>query len=141
MDGIYGICQDIQYNLSSCNIGKAYIIKKLSRNPKTKSTVVKNKEEEITMRWKEYLEDLYEGNNETTNNIVIEEMYRVGGDEIGPSIMKSEFIKAIHDLKSNKAAGIDEIPAELWKHSGEETRDILFKMVEKDLPTKRFSTK
>jgi len=45
--------------------------------------------------------------------------------------MKSEFIKAIHDLKSNKAAGIVEIPAELWKNSGEETRNILFKMVEK----------
>lgn len=103
-----GICQDIQYNLSTCNIGKAYnIIKKLSRNPKTKSTVDKNKhgnilisEEEITMRWKEYLQDLYEGNNEITeNNIEIEEIYHVGEDEIGPSIMKSEFIKAIHDLK------------------------------------------
>jgi predicted nucleic acid-binding protein len=69
--------------------------------------VVKNKhgnilisEEEITMRWKEYLQDLYEGNNETTeNNIVIEEIYHVGEVEIGPSIMKSEFINAIHDLK------------------------------------------
>lgn len=61
--------------------------------------------------WKEYLEDLYEGNSESTeNNIEIEEMYRIGEDE---------FIKAIHNLKSNKAAGIDEIPAELWKHSGE----------------------
>jgi len=60
--------------------------------------------------------------------------------------MKSEFIKAIHDLKSNKAAGIDEIPAELWKHSGEETRDILFKVVEKTYredigSTKRFYTR
>jgi len=45
--------------------------------------------------------------------------------------MKSEFVKAIYDLKSNKAAGINEIPAELWKHSGEETRDIFFKIVEK----------
>jgi len=42
------ICQDIQYNLSTCNIGRAYnIIKKLSRNPKTKRTVVKNKEGNI----------------------------------------------------------------------------------------------
>jgi len=60
------------------------------------------------MKWKEYLEDLYEGNSKSTeNNIGIEEMYRVGEDEIGPSIMKSEFIKAIHDLKSNKAVGIN----------------------------------
>jgi len=30
------------------------------------------------MRWKEYLQDLYKGNNETTeNNIEIEEMYHV----------------------------------------------------------------
>jgi len=40
-----GVCQDIQYNLSSCNIGRAHnIIKKLSKNPKPKSTVVKNKD-------------------------------------------------------------------------------------------------
>lgn len=45
--------------------------------------------------------------------------------------MKRKFIKAIHVLKWNKTAGIDEIPAELWKHSGEETRDILLKMIEK----------
>lgn len=52
------------------------------------------------MRWKEYLEGLNEKNSETTeNNIGIEEMYRVGEDEIRPSIMKSEFIKAIHDFK------------------------------------------
>jgi len=43
--------------------------------------------------------------------------------------MKSEFIKAINDLKSNKAVGINEIPAKLWKHSEEETRNILFKML------------
>lgn len=105
MDGVW---QDVHYNLSSCNIRKAYnTIKNLSRNPKTKSKVVKNKdgnilidEEEITIRRKEYLEDLYEGNNETTeNNNGIKEMHRVGKDEIGSSIIKSEFIKAIHDLK------------------------------------------
>lgn len=61
MDG--GIRPYFQYNLSLCNIERAYnTIKKLSRNTKTKSTVVKNKggdilmdEEEISMRWKEYL--------------------------------------------------------------------------------------
>jgi len=71
-----GICQDIQYNLSTCYIGRAYnIIKKVSRNPKIKNTVVKNRDgniligkEEITMRWKEYLQDLNKGINETTEN-------------------------------------------------------------------------
>lgn len=59
------------------------------------------------MRWKEYLEKLYEGNDEAIENYVrIEEIYRVE-DEIGPSIIKSEFIEAIFDLKSNKAVGID----------------------------------
>lgn len=44
--------------------------------------MVKNKgeilmdEEEITIRWKEYLENLYEGNNEATRNYTgIKEMY------------------------------------------------------------------
>jgi hypothetical protein len=52
-------------------------------------------------------------------------MNRVKEDEIGPSIMKSEFIQAIHDLKLNKAVGIDEIPVKLWKHSGKK-RDIFY---------------
>lgn len=86
------------------------------------------------MRWKEYLEDLYERNDKTTENYIgIKEMYCVDveEDEIGPSIKKNEFIKTIHGLKSNKAAGIDEILAELWKALEEKTKDILFKMVEK----------
>jgi len=76
--------------------------------------VIKNKrdilmcEEEITMRWKEYLEDLYGGNGEITEHyIVIEEMYRIKEDEMEPRILKNEFIKAIHDMKSNKTAGIN----------------------------------
>lgn len=84
------------------------------------------------MSWKEYLEELYEGNDEATANYIgIQEIYRVKEDELGPSIIKTELNKAIHDLKSNKKVCIDEIPAELWKVVGEEMRDILFKMLEK----------
>jgi len=54
-------------------------------------------------------------------------MHHVGEYEIGPSIMKSKSIKAIYDLKSNKTADIYEISAELWKVSGEETRDVCLK--------------
>lgn len=47
-------------------------------------------DEEITMRWEEYLKELYEGNYETTENYMgIEEIYCFGEDEIGPSIMNS----------------------------------------------------
>jgi len=34
-------------------------------------------------------------------------MYRIKEDEMEPRILKNEFIKAIHDMKSNKTAGIN----------------------------------
>lgn len=57
----------------------------------------------------------------TENYIKIEEINHIEEDEIGLSIIKSEFINVIHDLKSNKAVGIDEITAELQKVVREDT--------------------
>lgn len=89
------------------------------------------KGEEIKTKWKEYLEDLYEENKMAIENYTgIEEMFRVE-DEIGSSIIKNEFTKAIHDQKSNKAVCIDKKLAELRKVVRKETRDILFQMAEK----------
>lgn len=51
--------------------------------------------------------NLYEGTGEAIENYIGIEDFQE--NEIGLSIMKSEFIKAIHELKSNIATGIDEM--------------------------------
>lgn len=49
-----------------------------------------------------------------------------GEDQI---IMRDEFEKALNELKDRKAPGIDEIPAEFIKNSGENVKDMLYEPV------------
>jgi hypothetical protein len=67
-------------------------------------------EVEIATRWKEYIEDLYEGLI-GENDMNIENIIESNKEDIGPNITKSEFIKALNELKQGKAAGVDGIPA------------------------------
>ncbi|KAL4082173.1 hypothetical protein QTP88_005266 [Uroleucon formosanum] len=76
--------------------------------------------------WKKYLEQLYEGPELTGQEIEHEE---VMDNSSNYSVLREEFDKALRDLKKKKAAGIDEIQAELWKESGESMRSELFKLI------------
>ena len=56
------------------------------------------------------------------------------------AVLREEFEKALRDLKPKKAAGIDEIQAELWKEAGENMLNELFKLIKDiyrtaDIPT------
>lgn len=111
-------CENIKMNMTANRMDKAYgIIKRLSRLPKPRSKIVKDKngklileEGEITTRWKEYIEDLYEGLiGEDSMNI--ENITESNKDDVGPIITKDEFVKALRELKQGKAAGVDNIPA------------------------------
>ncbi|KAI5731180.1 hypothetical protein M8J77_006038 [Diaphorina citri] len=53
----------------------------------------------------------------------------VEDDSKGPEIMRSEFDKALKELTEKKAAGIDDIPAELLKNMGEEYEEKLNKII------------
>ena len=81
--------------------------------------------EDKVKRWKEYLEDLYKGSN--INAKIIGES-EVEKDDMGASILRSEFDAAIRDLRRNKAPGIDDIPAELIKYAGEKTLTQRYKI-------------
>jgi hypothetical protein len=76
--------------------------------------------------WKKYLEQLYEGPELTEQEIEQEE---VMDNSSNYSVLKEEFDKALRDLKRKKAAGINEIQAELWKESGESMSSELFKLI------------
>ncbi|KAL4084163.1 hypothetical protein QTP88_027996 [Uroleucon formosanum] len=76
--------------------------------------------------WKKYLEQLYEGPELTGQEIEHEEIM---DNSSNYSVLREEFDKALKDLKKKKAAGIDEIQAELWKEFGESMRSELFKLM------------
>ena len=75
----------------------------------------------------EYIEELYGGNE--LENGVIEEEEEVEEDEMGETILRSEFKRALKDLNCRKAPGIDGIPVELLRSAGEEAIDRLYKLV------------
>ncbi|XP_050424191.1 craniofacial development protein 2-like [Adelges cooleyi] len=131
-------CKNIKINMTANRMDKAYgMIKRLSRLPKPRSKIVKNRngqlildEGEIATRWKEYIEDLYKGligEHDMNNENIIES----NEEDIGPNITKSEFVKALSELKQGKATGVDDIPAELLKNVGKDTEYKLFEMIEK----------
>jgi hypothetical protein len=110
------------------------VIKRLSRLSKLRSKIVKDKNGklvldggEIVTRWKEYIEDLYEGLKGEDMNI--ENIIESNKEDIGPIITKYEFIKALRELKKGKAAGVDNISAVLLKYVGKDTEHKIFEIV------------
>ena len=67
-------------------------------------------------RWKEYIEDLYnKGEKLRLEGFPIEDEGQIGYDERGPNLLMEEICAAMTELKSGKAAGVDDIPAEFLK--------------------------
>uniref|UniRef100_A0A8D8YBS6 Craniofacial development protein 2 n=1 Tax=Cacopsylla melanoneura TaxID=428564 RepID=A0A8D8YBS6_9HEMI len=86
-------------------------------------------EKEIALRWKEYIEHLY---NETDELIdIVEDESLESGNE---PLTRTEFDKSLNDLKSRKAIGKDEVPAELLKALDEDMKQLLFEII-KDIYT------
>lgn len=50
-------------------------------------------------------------------------------DEQGGAILRVEFDKALWDVKSNKAPGVDNIPINLIKNARETVKEELFKLI------------
>src|SRR6476619_3279113 len=74
---------------------------------------------EIKIRWKEYIETLYDKNGKPQNEEMgIELELDVDEDSKGPVILDSEVTNAIEALKVDKAIGPDGIPAEFRKVLG-----------------------
>ena len=83
----------------------------------------------VKNRWKEYVEMLYDKNGRPSgDNMGIEERVDVDIDEIGPELLPEEIIRAVKDMKNNKAVGVDEIPAELWKSLGDKGMEEIVKL-------------
>uniref|UniRef100_A0A8D8U352 Craniofacial development protein 2 n=1 Tax=Cacopsylla melanoneura TaxID=428564 RepID=A0A8D8U352_9HEMI len=130
-------CEEIEYCLMKNNPDKAYNkVKSLQYTPRTRSNIVKDKEgttlfeiNKVAERWKEYMEDLYEGEEILNENDYIESEEQVNVDEKGPPITREEFELGIKTLNEKKAAGIDDVPAEVLKCIDESTKEKLFKII------------
>jgi hypothetical protein len=76
----------------------------------------------IIKRWKEYIEELYEG--EKLEEIITNE------EKTKLPILRSEFEVALYDLKQNKAPGIDNITAELLQCASMKIKDALYQLTQ-----------
>lgn len=93
--------------------------------------VLLTEEEKIKSRWKEYVEALYDKNGKpASEDMEIEERDDVDNDEIGAGLLKEEVIRAINDMRENKAVGVDDIPAEFLKRLGSKGTQELVNLCE-----------
>lgn len=76
--------------------------------------------EEVREIFRKYAESLYDKDGKPKiEDLCVEEEEEIEEDEKGPSILRSEILSAISELKEGKAVGVDEIPAEMVKNLGE----------------------
>ncbi len=83
---------------------------------------------DIKIRWAEYCSELYEQKDcgtSTTRELLPEHV------EPEPPPLLDEVRKAMGDISIGKSPGCDDIPAELWKASGEDGVNIMWKLCNK----------
>jgi hypothetical protein len=135
--GYVKIAKKIEYLLIKNNTDRAYNrVRSLEYKPRTKNNIVSDKygnilfeNEKVAGRWKEYLEELYEGEEIIDELNYLEHEEEVNPDYKGPSLIKTEFDYALITLTDKKATGIDDISAELLKNLDEHTKSLLFKII------------
>ena len=83
-------------------------------------------EDKIATRWKEYVEDLYEGQ---LDDDILENDTDVEQDDLGPYILREEFDTALKGLKLRKAPGVDSIQGEILQTLGDKAKTALYQLV------------
>uniref|UniRef100_A0A8D8RMY9 Craniofacial development protein 2 n=1 Tax=Cacopsylla melanoneura TaxID=428564 RepID=A0A8D8RMY9_9HEMI len=127
---------EIQQLINKHDNGVYSKIKKLQYTPRTKSNIVKDKEgkvlfdnEKVADRWKEYIEELYFGEEATNQEDYIEKEEHVNENMKGDKITEEEFYEALVYLNDKKATGADGIPAEILKNMDQKTEKSLFDII------------
>jgi len=72
------------------------------------------KEDEIRLRWQEYFDRLYNGDNENTT-FQLDDSFDDTNRRFVRRIQESEVKEALKRMKGGKATGPDGIPAEVWR--------------------------
>ncbi len=79
-------------------------------------------------RWAEYCTELFENKDLSPST---SETHSDEGEGPEPPSLLSEVRHAMHQLRSEKSPGIDDIPAELWKATGDEGIHIMWQLCTK----------
>lgn len=124
--------------MANCNDTKGfYNGLKAIFGPRTSSIVpIKNREgtlltnqEEITHRWKEHFQDLLNLDGETNANVLNEIIPQPRKQELDNEITMEELESAIKSMSSEKAPGLDGLPAEVYKYSGQDIKVKLLDII------------
>ena len=123
------------------------IVKQPTSGWKPKCSVVEDKKgklltkpDEVTERWRQDCEELYNPNANTSEECL--EEIDLPPPEIEESpIIRSEIEEALKRLKCNKAPGTDNIPAELLKSGGDKMIEMLLKICNTTFKTGEWTTK
>ena len=102
---------------------KEVINKKTSKNDaiNDKNGVTLTDNEEIKARWAEHTSKLFEAQDH-------QQTYNRGRNEAEPPPLRSEVEAALQQIKNEKSPGFDDIQAELWKATGEEGVNVLWRL-------------
>jgi len=100
-------CEENENQLNRGNTEKSYrLIRKFFGKPKIKHNIIESKQrktlmedEEIADRWQQYIEELYNDSEELEE---LEREKEMTPEELGPTITKEEFEKALNELKLKK---------------------------------------
>ncbi|WVZ50242.1 hypothetical protein U9M48_001516 [Paspalum notatum var. saurae] len=76
------------------------------------------KEEDIKLRWREYFDNLFNGESESTP-IQLDDSFDDANRHFVRRIQETEVRKAIKRMKGGKAVGPDAIPIEVWRCLGD----------------------
>ena len=124
-------CKEVEsHSLSNHSKDLFKAVKEITGKKTPKLNVVKaedgeilTEDNQIKQRWKQYCQGLYAGRDGLGG---VSEPIQMQEDE--PCILRSEVVKAIKKLRTGKAPGHDDIPAELIKETGEEGVCVMHKL-------------
>ena len=104
-------------------------MKTLTKQQQSKVTNIQDKDEKCltegedkTKRWTEYCSELYTFQNKGDPSVLICQEQTEEGEF---PILRQEVESAIKTLKCGKAAGVDNVPAELITHGGQPVVEVL----------------
>ena len=123
-------CDEIEHSIATNNTKKAYqLVKTITKQQHVKVNNIQEKDwkcltevEDTTKRWTEYCPELYTFQNKGDKSVLICQEPTEEGEF---PILRQEVESAIKTLKCGKAAGVDNVPAELITHGGQPLVDVL----------------
>ncbi|XP_072025344.1 uncharacterized protein [Amphiura filiformis] len=124
-------CKEVESHSSTNHSRDLFrAVKEITGKKTPKLDVIKDEDDksltesdQIKQRWQQYCQGLYaskDGLGGATEPLEV--------DEVEPDILRSEVVMAMKKMRTDKAPGYDDIPAELIKETGEEGVDVMHKL-------------